>query len=229
MRKWLMLVVVGMSVSVSVSAGADNAEIKTFGQKFSYALGYQLGSDLADQVLGKQLELDAELFARGIADVLSGRDPVLNAQDMEAAFEEQRKKTPPAVSLAEQNSKDGEAFQAVNRLKEGVVEMENGLQYRVVKAGSGAVPTLKSKMAVHYRGRLTDGTEFDSSYKRGYPVVMTPSGLIPGFRMALLNMVEGDTWEVVIPPELAYGPSGAGQMIGPSQTLVFDIELLEIK
>jgi len=222
-----MLVVVGMSVSVS--AGADNAEIKTFGQKFSYALGYQLGSDLADQVLGKQLELDAELFARGIADVLSGRDPVLNAQDMEAAFEEQRKKTPPAVSLAEQNSKDGEAFQAVNRLKEGVVEMENGLQYRVVKAGSGAVPTLKSKMAVHYRGRLTDGTEFDSSYKRGYPVVMTPSGLIPGFRMALLNMVEGDTWEVVIPPELAYGPSGAGQMIGPSQTLVFDIELLEIK
>jgi FKBP-type peptidyl-prolyl cis-trans isomerase FklB len=103
------------------------------------------------------------------------------------------------------------------------------LQYRVVKAGSGAAPTLKSKMAVHYRGRLTDGTEFDSSYKRGYPVVMTPSGLIPGFRMALLNMVEGDTWEVVIPPELAYGPSGAGQMIGPSQTLVFDIELLEIK
>ena len=226
MRKWLILIVVGMSVS----AGADDAEIKTFGQKFSYALGYQLGSDLADQVLGKQLELDAELFARGIADVLSGRDPALNAQEMEAAFEEQRKKTPPAVSLAEQNSKDGEAFRAANRLKEGVVEMDNGLQYRVVKAGSGAVlPTLKSKMAVHYRGRLIDGTEFDSSYKRGYPVVMTPSQIIPGFRMALLNMVEGDTWEVVIPAELAYGASGAGQMIGPNQTLIFDIELLEIK
>ncbi|HIC24345.1 MAG TPA: hypothetical protein EYO82_00350, partial [Gammaproteobacteria bacterium] len=167
MRKWLMLVVVGMSVS----AGADDAEIKTFGQKFSYALGYQLGSDLAGQVLGKQLEFDAELFARGIADVLSGRDPVLNAQEMEAAFEEQRKKNPPAVSVAERNSKDGEAFRAANRLKEGVVQMESGLQYRVVKAGSGAVPTLKSKMAVHYRGRLIDGTEFDSSYKRGYPVV----------------------------------------------------------
>ena len=219
-----MLVVVGMAVS----AGADDAEIKTFGQKFSYALGYQLGSDLAGQVLGKQLEFDAELFARGIADVLSGRDPVLNAQEMEAAFEEQRKKNPPAVSVAERNSKDGEAFRVANRLKEGVVQMESGLQYRVVKAGSGAVPTLKSKMAVHYRGRLIDGTEFDSSYKRGYPVVMTPSRLIPGFRMALLNMVEGDTWEVVIPPQLAYGPSGAGQLIGPNQTLIFDIELLEI-
>ena len=91
-----MLVVVGMSVS----AGADDAEIKTFGQKFSYALGYQLGSDLANQVLGKQLEFDAELFARGIADVLSGRDPALNAQEMEAAFEEQRKKNPPAVPVA---------------------------------------------------------------------------------------------------------------------------------
>jgi len=134
------------------------------------------------------------------------------------------------VSLAEQNSKDGEAFRAANRLKEGVVEMDNGLQYRVVKAGSGAVlPTLKSKMAVHYRGRLIDGTEFDSSYKRGYPVVMTPSQIIPGFRMALLNMVEGDTWEVVIPAELAYGASGAGQMIGPNQTLIFDIELMESK
>ena len=219
-----MLVVVGMAVS----AGADDAEIKTFGQKFSYALGYQLGSDLAGQVLGKQLEFDAELFARGIADVLSGRDPVLNAQEMEAAFEEQRKKNPPAVPVAERNSKDGEAFRVANRLKEGVLEMESGLQYRVVKAGSGAVPTLKSKMAVHYRGRLIDGTEFDSSYKRGYPVVMTPSRLIPGFRMALLNMVEGDTWEVVIPPQLAYGPSGAGQLIGPNQTLIFDIERLEI-
>jgi len=219
-----MLVVVGMAVS----AGADDAEIKTFGQKFSYALGYQLGSDLAGQVLGKQLEFDAELFARGIADVLSGRDPVLNAQEMEAAFEEQRKKNPPAVSVAERNSKDGEAFRVANRLKEGVLEMESGLQYRVVKAGSGAVPTLKSKMAVHYRGRLIDGTEFDSSYKRGYPVVMTPSRIIPGFRMALLNMVEGDAWEVVIPPQLAYGPSGAGQVIGPNQTLIFDIELLEI-
>ena len=226
-----MLVVVGMGIgmSVSVLAGTDDVEIKTFGQKFSYALGYQLGSDLADQVLGKQLELDAELFARGIADVLSGRDPALNAREMEAAFEEQRKKNPPMVSRAEQNSKDGEAFRAVNRLKEGVVEMENGLQYRVVKVGSGVAPTLQSKMAVHYRGRLTDGTEFDSSYKRGYPVVMTPSGIIPGFRMALLNMVEGDTWEIVIPPELAYGSSGAGQMIGPNQTLIFDIELLEIK
>ncbi|MEE2804306.1 MAG: FKBP-type peptidyl-prolyl cis-trans isomerase [Pseudomonadota bacterium] len=225
MRKWLILVAVGMSAAV----GADDTEIKTFGQKFSYALGYQLGSDLADQVLGKQLELDAELFARGIADVLSGRDPALDAQEMEAAFAEQRKKNPPAVSLAERNSKEGEAFRAANRLREGVVEMEHGLQYRVVKAGSGAMPTLKSKMAVHYRGRLIDGTEFDSSYKRGYPVVMTPSQIIPGFRMALLNMVEGDTWEVVIPPELAYGRSGAGQMIGPSQTLIFDIELLEIK
>ena len=98
-----------------------------------------------------------------------------------------------------------------------------------VKAGSGAAPTLQSKMAVHYRGRLIDGTEFDSSYKRGYPVVMSPSGIIPGFRMALLKMVEGDIWEIVIPPELAYGSSGAGQMIGPNQTLIFDIELLEIK
>ena len=107
-----MLFVLGMSVS----AGADDAEIKTFGQKFSYALGYQLGSDLADQVLGKQLELDPELFARGIADVLSGRDPALNAQEMEAAFEEQRKKNPPPVSRAERNSNDGEACRAANRL-----------------------------------------------------------------------------------------------------------------
>ena len=127
------------------------------------------------------------------------------------------------------NKKEGEAFLAANAKKEGVKATDSGLQYKIIKSGKGATPKPTSKVTTHYEGKLINGTIFDSSYKRGYPVVMTPSQIIPGFRMALLNMVEGDTWEVVIPPELAYGRSGAGQMIGPSQTLIFDIELLEIK
>jgi FKBP-type peptidyl-prolyl cis-trans isomerase FklB len=130
---------------------------------------------------------------------------------------------------AEKNKAAGEAFLKANKEKEGVTELPSGLQYKIIQQGKGKTPTADDTVVVNYRGTLTNGTEFDSSYKRNEPVTFKVDKVIPGWQEALKLMPVGSKWEVVIPSKLAYGEQGAGRFIGPNETLIFDIELLKIK
>ena len=131
-------------------------------------------------------------------------------------------------SLAQQNLKEGSQYLEQNKQKDGVKFTESGLQYKIIEEGQGESPSATDKVTTHYRGTLIDGTEFDSSYKRGEPMQFPVNGVIPGWTEALQMMKPGAKWELVIPPELAYGEHGVGNIIGPNSTLLFEIELLEI-
>jgi FKBP-type peptidyl-prolyl cis-trans isomerase FklB len=134
-----------------------------------------------------------------------------------------------AKESADKNLKAGEAFLAENAKKEGVVTLPSGLQYKVIEAGSGKTPKASDTVTVNYRGTLIDGKEFDSSYKRGEPATFPVSGVIAGWTEALQLMKEGAKWQLVIPPGLAYGEKGAGPVIGPNSTLVFEVELIKVQ
>jgi FKBP-type peptidyl-prolyl cis-trans isomerase FklB len=144
-------------------------------------------------------------------------------KEMMARQEELSKK------LGEKNKKEGDVFLAENKKKDGVKTLPSGLQYKVVKAGTGKKPKLTDTVTTHYRGTLIDGTEFDSSYRRGQPATFPVNGVIPGWTEALQLMEEGAKWELFIPSNLAYGERGAGRDIGPHATLIFDIELITIQ
>jgi len=131
--------------------------------------------------------------------------------------------------LADKNQKEGEVFLAENKKKKGVITLPSGLQYQVIKEGTGKIPKATDTVTTHYRGTLIDGTEFDSSYKRGEPASFPVNGVIKGWTEALQLMKVGSKWQLFIPSNLAYGPQGAGQAIGPNATLIFEIELLSIK
>jgi FKBP-type peptidyl-prolyl cis-trans isomerase FklB len=143
-------------------------------------------------------------------------------KEMMAKQEEQMKKA------GEKNKKEGEAFLAENKKKEGVITLPSGLQYKVIKAGQGKKPQASDKVTVHYRGTLINGTEFDSSIRRGQPATFPVSGIIPGWSEALQLMQEGAQWQLFIPPNLAYGERGAGNVIGPNSTLIFEVELISV-
>ncbi|TAK74859.1 MAG: FKBP-type peptidyl-prolyl cis-trans isomerase [Gammaproteobacteria bacterium] len=141
----------------------------------------------------------------------------------------QMEETSSVTSVANQNLQTGEAFLAANKNKPGVVTLADGLQYKVIKEGTGGQPTENDIVTVNYAGKLINGTEFDSSYKRGQPATFPVSGLIPGWVEALKLMKVGSTWELYIPPTLAYGEQGAPPAIGPNETLIFKLELLDAK
>jgi len=130
--------------------------------------------------------------------------------------------------LAETNKKSGEVFLVENKKKDGVVNLPSGLQYKIIKAGTGTSPKAADTVTVNYKGTLVDGTEFDSSYKRGEPVTFPVGGVIPGWTEALQKMKVGSKWQLFIPASLGYGEKGAGNVIGPNATLIFEVELISI-
>ncbi len=222
-----MKLIVPVIICLSLAAGiATAAELTSDKQKFSYALGTQIGGNVSQQ----GVDIDAEAFAAGIRDVLSGNDLQLTQEQMQQAAESYKQELE-AQRTAEggQNTQAGEDYRAKNKQQSGVEELDNGLQYKVVEEGSGKQPTVEDTVVVHYRGRLINGEEFDSSYERDEPATFKVNEVIQGWQTVLPMMQEGAKWEVVIPPELAYGEQGAGNVIGPNETLIFDIELLEIQ
>ncbi len=206
---------------ITAAAGLDTHE-----QKYSYALGYRL----ADSLKAEGLIVDAEQFSRAIKDSMSGQAPAMTPDDMQAALEAERERQLAEVKkIADSNTAKGDAFRAENAKKDGVKVLESGVQYRVITAGSGAQATKDSTVTVNYRGTLTSGQEFDSSYSRNQPATFGLTGVIKGWQEVVPMMKEGDKWEVVIPPEMAYADKGAGDVIGPNETLVFEIDLIEVK
>ena len=154
----------------------------------------------------------------------------VSMEEMQAAVMEMQKSQQAArQAKGEKAKKAGEDFLAANKKKKGVQTLKNGIQYKVIKKGKGAKPKASDSVVAHYKGTLIDGTEFDSSYKRGQPATFGVGQVIQGWQEVLPLMAAGSKWQVFIPSDLAYGPRGAGPNIGPNETLVFDIELLEVK
>jgi len=224
----LIIVVSLILLAVSSRVGAQTE--MTDQQKFSYSVGFQVGQQIFQRMQSSaDIELDAAAFAKAIEDVFSGSEPKLAIQEMQAILEAERsRRIEKQQALGAQNEQRGTEFMAANREQEGVMATASGIQYRVIEAGSGKQPGAEDTVVVHYAGQLVDGTEFDSSYKRGQPATFSLSGIIKGWQEILQLMPEGAKWEVVIPPALAYGPNG-GSSIGPNETLVFTIELIEVK
>ena len=212
---------------MQTTTAEDGPKLESSLQRLSYMIGLQVGQALRQQGID---EIDAAAIAAALDDVFENRRPRLTLEEMQAAqaaFQSERATR--QNRQATDNLAAGEAFLASNANNEGVEQTPDGLQYRVLRAGEGATPTAEDRVVVHYRGRLLDGTEFDSSYGRGEPAEFMLGAVIPGWQAALQLMPAGSHWEVWIPAELAYGERGAGGSIGPNQALHFEIELLEIR
>lgn len=195
-------------------------------------MSYNLGVDVARQFQKQGLSLDATSFALGFQEGAGDEVRFSNEEihaDIQALQQQVREKELHSQkTAAKENLMEGEAFLAENRQRDEISVTTPGLQYEVVKTGGGSTPKLDDVVTVHYRGKLLDGTEFDSSYSRGEPAVFPVSGVIPGWTEALQMMPEGSQWKVYVPANLAYGEQQVGPHISPNSTLVFDIELIKV-
>lgn len=196
----------------------------------SYALGLSMGNNFRASGIEK---INVQDFADGVAAVFYGTQPKMSYDEAKAEIQKyftelEAKQQKAAAAMAEVNEKAGNEFLAENAKRVEVKTTESGLQYEILKEGDGAKPAATDQVVVHYTGKLIDGTVFDSSEERGVPATFGVTQVIPGWVEALQLMPVGSTWRLFIPSALAYGPQGAGGVIGPNQTLIFDVSLLEI-
>lgn len=225
MKLPILLTAVFLAVQVPAHA-QDSKPLETNVQKFSYGIGLQIAQQLQRQGLS---DVDPEAIALAIGDVLNGREMRVSMDELRAAATAfQNELSSEKLAAAEKNKVTGETFLKENGVRDGVVVLPSGLQYRIIEPGNGEAPTETDRVLVHYIGRLLSGKEFDSSYGRGQPTELGVGDVIPGWQQALQLMPVGSKWEIWIPASLAYGTDGAGT-IGPNETLHFDIELIEIK
>jgi FKBP-type peptidyl-prolyl cis-trans isomerase FklB len=237
MKALLGFLALGAAITLP-AADTKSPELKDQKDKVSYSIGMDIGRNIKRQ----NLELNVDALSAGIKDAIAGGKTALTDEESREVMnayrtEMQAKQQSQAKEQGEKNRKEGEAFLAENAKKEGVkthqIKLPNGtnavLQYKVMTAGTGAKPSTNDTVITHYRGTLIDGTEFDSSYKRGEPATFPVTGVIKGWTEALLMMPVGSKWQLFIPSELAYGERGAGRNIGPNATLIFDIELIGIQ
>lgn len=204
---------------------------KTQKEKASYAIGVNIGKDLQRD----GVDVDPAFIQRGIKDAIANGKLALTDDEMKTALtalsaDLKKKKEAEIAAAGEANKKEGDAFLAANKTREGVQTLPDGLQYKVLTTGSGPKPTATDTVVANYKGTLVNGTEFDSSYKRGQPATFPVGQVIKGWTEILQMMPVGSKWEVYIPADLAYGPQGPGRgPIGPNETLIFQIELVSIQ
>jgi UDP-GlcNAc:undecaprenyl-phosphate/decaprenyl-phosphate GlcNAc-1-phosphate transferase len=227
-RMWVAVLGIGLFVC---GAGAqDQPALKTQKDKISYAIGLEMGKGVKEQ----GFDVDPAIVAMGIKDALAGGKAQLTDEEFRKIIgdvqEEMKQKQMQAMEeAATQNKKDGDAFLAENTKKAGVVTLPSGLQYKIITAGQGKKPAETDTVLCNYKGTFLDGTEFDSSAQAGKPVPFDLKGIIPGFKEALMLMPVGSKWQIFVPSDLAYGERGAGNVIGPNSTLIFEIELVSIQ
>ena len=196
-------------------------------------ISYSIGADIGKNFKRSEIDIDPKTLAAGMVDALAGKT-LLTEEEMKDTLQKfqtemMTKMQAKQKESGDKNTKDGEAFLAANAKKEGVKVTASGLQYKVIKSGTGKTPKATDTVKTHYHGTLIDGTVFDSSIERKEPVTFPVNGVIPGWTEALQLMKEGDKWQLFIPAKLAYGERGAGQKIGPNSALVFEVELLSIE
>lgn len=216
-----------VAIAAGCTATEEAVKLDDAKQRISYTIGLNIGRDFVKQ----EVEVDTTAFMAGVRDGLSGQKPRLTDEQMTTEVQSFReammaKQEAKAKALADKNKAEGEAFLAKNAKEAGVVVRESGLQYKVLKEGTGPMPKADAIVSVHYRGTLLDGTEFDSSYARNEPLVLPVGGVIPGWTEALTLMKEGSKWQLYIPAALAYGEEGAPPAIGPNAALLFEVELI---
>ncbi len=233
-RHFLAVILAATLFSLPASVWADEdtaeSELHNAGEndRISYAIGYDITTRLKDS-----FDINPELFLQGMKDSLAGETSMTPEKMQETLMEfqamAQEKQMEAQGKKAAVNKAAGEAFLAENKTKKGVKTLDSGLQYKVVTPGTGASPDLTDKVKCHYRGSLLNGREFDSSYKRNEPAEFPVNGVIKGWTEALQLMKVGAKWMLYIPSDLAYGDQGAGNVIEPGSTLIFEVELLEIQ
>ena len=221
------------TATATKSAAAAPA-LTTRKDKFSYALGMNIGNGYKQGLEKQSVEFDANLIAQGVKDALSGAKTRLTDEEAKAVLTEvqtevNKERQEKMKEASDKNKAEGEAFLAANKSKEGVVTLPSGLQYKILTAGIGPKPTASDQVNCNYRGTLIDGTEFDSSYKRGKPATFGVGQVIKGWTEALQLMPIGSKWQLFIPSSLAYGERGGpGGAIGPDEALIFEVELISI-
>jgi FKBP-type peptidyl-prolyl cis-trans isomerase FklB len=208
--------------------------LKTQQEKASYAIGANIGRGMKKD----GVQIDPRILSRGMSDAIAGKKLAMTDEEMQASLsvvqtEVRKRLEVEAAAVAAANKATGEQFLAANKTKEGIVTLPSGLQYKILKEGTGPKPTATDEVVCNYRGTLVDGTEFDSSYKRGTPATFPVDKVIKGWTEALQLMSVGSKWELFVPSNLAYGERGAGQrgsdVIAPNSTLIFEVELMSIK
>jgi FKBP-type peptidyl-prolyl cis-trans isomerase FklB len=227
--KLRLAVVMSVLLVASYAMAGEKPELKTQKDKASYAIGLSMGGSLKKN----GIEVNSDVLFAGIKDALSGSKPLMTEEEMKDTMaavqkEAQARQQEQAMAAAGKNKKEGEAFLAANKKKDGVITLKSGLQYKIIKNGSGKTPKATDSVTVNYKGTLIDGTEFDSSYKRGQPATFPVNGVIAGWTEALQLMKEGAKWQLFLPSNLAYGERGAGGIIGPDAVLIFDVELISV-
>jgi len=230
MKQRLAMAMCGVVALAGASFAADAPELKSDKEKISYSIGMDIGGNLKRG----SVEVDPDLLARGLKDSYVGGKTLLTEDQARQAIADFQKTLAAKQAetmkiLSEKNKADGEKFLAENAKKEGVKVLPSGLQYKEITPGQGKSPKIADNVTTHYKGTLIDGTEFDSSYRRGQPVTFPVSGVIAGWTEALQLMKEGAKWQLFVPSRLAYGERAAGQVIGPNATLVFEVELISVK
>jgi FKBP-type peptidyl-prolyl cis-trans isomerase len=226
--KYLAIVLL-MFLSIACSQNtAQNVDLKTFDDSVSYSIG----ADIARNFETQKMNINADAFVNGFIDIASKKDVKITEDEALKVLTKYQqvmvaKRQAEELAATTANMEKGKEFLANNKTKEGVKTTASGLQYKVITLGKGAKPKASDKVKVHYKGTLLDGTEFDSSYKRGTPAEFPLTGVIKGWTEGLQLMPVGSKYEFYIPSELAYGDR-APQTIGPNQTLIFEVELLEI-
>jgi len=204
--------------------------LQTQKDKVSYAIGMNIGRNLHKD----SIDVDPNLLLQGMKDAMAGGKTLLTDDEAKSAMmalqnDLRQKQEAKAQQAGETNKKEGEAFLATNKTKEGVVTLPSGLEYKILKEGTGPKPTASDSVVCNYKGAFLDGTEFDSSYKRGEPATFPVGQVIKGWTEALELMPVGSKWQLFVPSDLAYGQHGAGADIPPNATLIFEVELLSIQ
>jgi FKBP-type peptidyl-prolyl cis-trans isomerase FklB len=231
MKYAVIVVSIALGLVLSACQGTQHkAELKTLQDSVSYSIGMDIGKNLKTQMI----DVNPDALAQALKDVNSDGKTALTEEQARSAmmaFQSQMmaKHGEKMKAAGEKNKKEGELFLAENKKKQGIVTLPDGVQYKVLTMGSGKKPKAKDNVMVNYRGLLIDGTEFDSSFKRGEPAAFPVGGVIKGLSEAIQLMPIGSKWQIFIPSELAYGEQGAGAQITPNAALIFEIELLGIK
>lgn len=225
----LVAAIAGCNQKANEKAANQGPKLETDEQKVSYGIGLVEGKRFK-----QDFKVDVDAFAAGMTAAVTDAKPLMTEEEVKTTIQAfgqklMAKKEEEQKALGEKNKTTSDAFLAENGKKEGVKSTASGLQYKVETEGKGAKPKAEDTVEVNYRGTLVDGTEFDSSYKRGQTVTFPVNGVIPGWSEALQLMTVGSKYQLFIPSDLAYGPGGTGGAIGPNQALIFEVELVDIK